>query len=379
MKTAFPFFTAILLFPILLSATGCRQTATQDPQLEAAIASVSTAKPEPVSTPTPEPEPTPVTETETGLRPYEVGKVMIIMYHGLIEENPPDYQRTSAGFKEDLQKMYDQGYRLISLSDLINNQITVPAGYTPVVLTFDDGLSTAFSLDEKDGQLVLRENCAVDIMTKFAEDHPDFGNKAAFFVNAYAEPFKGAGTYAERFQYLIGLGYELGNHTYEHANLSSLDAGQIQMQIGKVDQMIRENTTDYEPVSALAYPYGDRPVTELRPYALKGEYEGHSYHYAWAMRAGQSSASCVPNHVNFDSLNIPRVRGSDNTETDLGWLLRHFQEHPEQRYVSDGNPDTIAVPAEYAENVNMDSLGDKKLLLYDADGNVQKPDQIQGQ
>jgi hypothetical protein len=37
-----------------------------------------------------------------------------------------------------LQRLYDQEYRLLSLRDLVQNHITTPASFTPVVLTFGD-------------------------------------------------------------------------------------------------------------------------------------------------------------------------------------------------------------------------------------------------
>ena len=47
----------------------------------------------------------------------------------------------------------------------------------------------------------------------------------------------------------------------------------------------------------------------------------------------------------------------------MHWFLDHYDENPEYRFVSDGNPYTVSVPRELLHNVNMDSLGDKTLLV----------------
>jgi len=165
----------------------------------------------------------------------------------------------------------------------------------------------------------------------------------------------------------VDHGYDIGNHTYSHDHLSNLDAAGIQEQIGKVDQMIRENTNGYIPF-AFSYPYGERPVTDLRSYILSGVWSGAAYSYDFAVREGQSGAASVIGRSGFDPLNVPRVRASDNEDTDLGWTLRYYGEHPETRYISDGNPDRISVPAEYADNIDKDALEGKEIYIYNSNG-----------
>ncbi len=298
------------------------------------------------------------------VKPNVVGNVMVLMYHGLLPKKPhADYMRTINDFKSDLQKLYDGGYRLVSLSDLIENNISVPAGTTPVVLTFDDGLATAFSLVEKDGKLVPKEDCAVDIINKFSENHKDFGRAGIFFVNGNQTVFKGAGTIEQRFKYLVDNGYEIGNHTFSHKQLNKLNSQQLQAEIGKLDFHVDSFLPGYK-INAVAYPYGVRPRDNLLGYTISGEYDGRKYNYALGIKEGQTGASAAPNHKKFDPLNFPRVRGSDNAETDLGWQLRYFEKHPELRYISDGFPNRISVPKKYEGNVNMDSIGDKELYVY---------------
>ena len=326
---------------------------------------VPTVTPTPEPTPEPTPAPTPVNYTV--VKPYEVGHTMVLMYHGIVDERKPtnEYARTKDEFRSDLQALYDRGYRLLSLRDLMDNNVTTEAGYTPVVLTFDDGLASSFSLMEENGKLVPVPDCGLDILLKFAAEHPDFGMAATFYINGNNNPFQGAGTLAERLQFLIDNGCDVGNHTYSHADLPTLDAAGIQAELAIVDRMIRESLPGYAP-AGVAYPFGHRPQEEdLRPYILSGEHDGWTYTYDFALRVGQSGASTTPNRVTFEPLNLARVTGSQGWDTDLWWFLNRYDEHPEYRYISDGDPETIVVPRDSEANVVMESLGGKQLIIYD--------------
>ena len=300
----------------------------------------------------------------TAVRPYEVGQIMIIMYHGLVKTEAEEkiYQRSIDNFKNDLQTFYDRGFRLISMKDWLDNNISTPAGYTPLILTFDDGKSTSFSLEYADGKLRPSKDCAVDIMIKFYEEHPDFGNTAMFFINQ--SPFKGEGTLEEKFKFLLDHGYEIGNHTMNHRQLSKMNAVEIQNEIGGIDRLIKENAPGYKPC-AISYPYGERPLKALHELILNGVWEGGAYQYRAAVSVGQSGSPSAVNRIGFDPINVPRVRGSNNQETDMGWMLKQYESKPELRYISDGNPGRIAVPRQFAGNVDTDSLNGKELFLYD--------------
>ena len=315
--------------------------------------------------------------------PNEVGEIMILVYHGLHEERPGPYDRLTADFWDDLQNLYDQGYRLISMEDLINNNITTPRGYTPVVLSFDDGLPSAFSLKElEDGTLTPVPGTAVYIINAFYEMNPDFGRTAIFFVNGRAGTFQGAGTMEERFRFLIDHGFEIGNHGYTHANFATLDGRQLQREVGQLHQFISRYFPEYEPL-ALAYPFGIRPRPHLRHYALDGEYNGVSYSYPWALRVGNTGVPAMPYHINFDPSNVSRVVASDESTyyrivPDLGYLLRRFERYPHLRFISDGDPNTITVPRELVDYVNLHSLEGRTLVVYDRHEEEDAPEEDEG-
>lgn len=289
----------------------------------------------------------------------EIADIMIVMYHGIYETLEPEnrYHRSVQGFKDDLQSLYDNGYRVISLNDWINGNVNVEKGYTPVVITFDDGLSSAFSLEEVNGELVPAKNTAVDIMDKFYEEHPDFGKAATFFVYGDSDVFRGAGTVNERFEYLINNGYDIGNHTKSHKNLKKDNDATLQYQIGYMDNYIEWFAPNYT-VNSFAYPYGETPDDAYLSSVLSGKYENNTYNYNVALRASRSGGSTNPYNVGFNPSTVPRVRGTDNAVTDLGWSIKNYNDHPQLRYYSDGNPNTIVVPSEHADKVNMDAVPD---------------------
>ena len=367
-----------LVLALLVVLTACRgQTQTEETFVEAEVTLpvivddtvfvpgfvVPETSETPEATEVYEPEPVPIF-------PNEVGEIMILVYHGLHEAQPGPYDRLTADFWNDLQILYDQGYRLISLEDLINNNITTPAGYTPIVLSFDDGLPSAFSLKElEDGTLAPSPGTAVYILNAFYEKNPSFGRTAIFFVNAWRDPFEGAGTLEARFNYLIDNGFEIGNHSYNHLDFSRLNAQQLQQEMGSLDQFIRQHVPDYK-LFAMAYPFSIRPRQGLRHYALAGKYNDVSYRYAWALRVGNTGVPAVPYHIRFDPLNVSRVVPGDQSTPyrnvpDLGYLLRHFEAHPYLRFISDGDPETVTVPRSNVHYVNKYRLGDKKLVVYD--------------
>jgi len=101
-------------------------------------------------TPTPTPEPTPTIDLQS-VKPNEAGKIMVVMFHNFVESFTPksydkgEYTTTFSEFEKLLQDLYDRGYRLISMSDYLNNNISVPAGCIPIIFTFDDGTSGQFN------------------------------------------------------------------------------------------------------------------------------------------------------------------------------------------------------------------------------------------
>ena len=124
----------------------------------------------------------------------EKGKIIIAMYHKFADVETDEYSRSFENFEKDLEYMYELGYRTISLTDYLENNIKVPIGCTPIILTFDDGTKGQFNLIKDSGdKLIANPKSAVGIMEKFYKAHPDFGLNGTFYING-GSFFAGEGT-----------------------------------------------------------------------------------------------------------------------------------------------------------------------------------------
>src|SRR5690349_19612233 len=97
------------------------------------------------------------------LAPNELGRIPVFEYHLIVDKNGL-YERTQDGLRRDLETMYARGYRPISIAEMIDKKIDLPAGQSPVVLVFDDASPSQFRYIEKNGQLEIDPNSAVGIL-----------------------------------------------------------------------------------------------------------------------------------------------------------------------------------------------------------------------
>ena len=275
------------------------------------------------------------------LPPNELGRVMILEYHK-IDYPEERWTRTPENFRRDLETLYAKGYRLVTLGDLLDGRIALPAGTTPVVLTFDDSSPGQFRYLEQRGGLEIDAKSAVGILEAFARERPDFGRGATFFVLPAADPpnrlFNQPEHVTRKLQFLVSHGYEIGNHTLWHANLGKYDEATVRAQIAGAQAWIQRHVPDYRP-RTLALPHGvyPRDVT----WALSGSAKGVAYrHDGILMVAGGAAPS--PFSAAWDPVRLPRIQA---LESELRRWLGHFEQHPNERFVSDGDPGVVTVPA----------------------------------
>lgn len=294
------------------------------------------------------------------LRPDESGEVMIIMYHNLSETNTI-YSRTIESFKDDLQRLYDMGFSTVSMRDFINGNFNVEAGRTPVVLTFDDGHRSNFNYLESDDGLLIDPDCVVGILDAFYEENPSFGRTAIFYLNA-GNPFGQPKYIEQKLQYLFDHGYEIGNHAYNHENLTELDAEGIQRALGK--NILHFNKLNQNlMMDSLALPYGKSPQSEaLKSYIIKGQYEGVEYQNHIVLRVGWKPYIPVY-HVDFNESGVHRVQSGD-AHMQLSWWLDEYEKNPHRRFISDGLENRISVPTMNLNRINLDWLSDQELFEY---------------
>jgi peptidoglycan/xylan/chitin deacetylase (PgdA/CDA1 family) len=282
----------------------------------------------------------PVAASAGSLQPNELGRVMILEYHK-VDQPEERWTRTPANFRGDLERLWERGYRLVALNDLLDGRIAIPRGTTPIVLTFDDSSPGQFRLIERNGEWVLDPDCAVGILEAFERQHPEFGRAATFYVLPGADPpnrlFNQKELAGRKLQYLAAHGYEIGNHTLWHANLAKYPERVVRGQLATAQEWIQRHVPGYR-IRTLALPMGAYP-RDIR-WAIEGA-EGQTAYRHDAILQVAGGASPSPHARAFDPFHLPRIQA---IESELAHWLGYFDRNPQERYVSDGDASLITVP-----------------------------------
>ena len=286
----------------------------------------------------------------------ELGQIMVLEYHRIGPEGR--WSRSIPGFRQDLQALYSRGYYLTNLNDLLDRNIHVPAGKTPVVLTFDDSAAGQFGYIHTRQGDELDPNTAVGVITKFSEEHPDFGRAGTFYVNPNGKRDK---AWSKLLNEMVALGFELGNHTVSHPLLGKLSHEQVEAEIAGCQAWIDLNIPGYV-VRTMALPFGGYPMQgghRMDAWASDGEAKGVRYHHEALMEVG-SAPSASPFSARFNAMHIPRVQvwgAAGPGEPVFSYYLNNFDKHPEQRFVSDGDAGTVTIKKGHRSELNATSVG----------------------
>ena len=303
----------------------------------------------------------------------ELGKVPIMMYHGIKNMKNSDtdyiggnvdkdgYTRTAEAFRNDLDTYYEKGYRMIKLSDYINGDIDVEYGYSPIILTFDDGNENNIKVTglDNDGNIIIDPNSAVGILEEYKKKYPDYNVSAIFFItnNLFNQP-----EYDEKIiKWLVDNGYEVGNHTKGHNNFTNIDSNKTQEVVGfmynKLDSIIGDK---YSKIVALPFGSPYNKNHDNYKYIINGSYDGIEYETLAALRVGWEP-EVSPFNKNFDRTFLKRCRAYDNNgvDFDIEMTLRILDKN---RYISDGDIGTIVTSSNNSDIINT-SL-DRELILY---------------
>lgn len=284
----------------------------------------------------------------------ELGRIPVMMYHGIINMKDEEtkytggnvdkdgYQRTTESFKRDLEFYYKNNYRMIRLKDYIEGIIDVQLGYSPIILTFDDGLKNNINIlgIDEENELIIDPNSAVGILEQFKQTYPDYNITATFFVNGGL--FEQSEYNEKIFNWLINHGYDIGNHTYNHVDISKITESKTEEEIGKTYQKL-ENIIGNKYVDIVALPFGspyklDHPNFKK---VLTGTYQEKNYETSSTLRVGWES-DYSPFSTDFNKTFIKRIRAYDNNSKDFD-IEQNFKLLEKNRYISDGNKDTITI------------------------------------
>lgn len=371
--------TPIPTLPATPDPTGIGGMTDELPAATPAIAPTLAPTPEPTQAPASAGIMTP--EQLVQYQPNELGVVPVLEYHA-ITTNPEEeaqFVRMADDFRADLQWLYDNNFYVVPLRDVVNNTIAVPAGKHPVALTFDDGQSSQFRfIEDANGNLVPDPDTAIGILEAFYQEHPDFGGGGHFGIlvyNAFANPDESQEPYFhQKLEWMIERGYEIGNHTWQHTNLTDLEDDEFMMTVGEPILWANETLGDIpaNASSILTLPYGTSPDVEKRPGQRKMMREGFTYkgeelRIEAALLVGAEPA-VSPASALWDPMWIPRIQMFDES---VDFWFGIFERGDTILYVSDGNPDTIVVPMPLHPlldgQLDADALeaAGKTVILYD--------------
>ncbi len=277
----------------------------------------------------------------------ELGQVPVLMYHQLREDGGSLYDMSPEEFRADLIELFDGGYRPVTTAALVTREFDVPAGTTPVVLTFDDSVRNQAFLDD-DGE--LHPDSSMGILIDVAADYDDVEPVASLYLIT-SSLFGGTADGPDIVRALHEAGMELGNHTTTHPNLGRLSSAEVQDELSTAISMIGDIVPEAE-VSTLSLPLGVFP--EDRALATSGSGTDGDYAHDAVLLVGSNPAPS-PWHVDFDPQALPRIltlRDPGELQGSAWWLEQFEVAQTHQRYISDGNPATISFPADKADQLD---------------------------
>ena len=309
-------------------------TATPKAGQAATPIDASAALPNSVATATPMPTP----------RPYyadanEMGQVMVLMYHriGYPESR---YQRTPENFRSDLQRLYEAGYYPINFVDLATGLKEVPPAKKPVVLAFDDSDGSQFWVMP---DRTVDADSAFGILLNFHAQHQEeWPLRGTFFVlgDDSGDHYKifGQPEWAQqKLEVLVELGMEIGSHTVNHLDLSSLSEDRLEWELAMSKHVIEELVPDYT-VQSMSVPFGGFPWTI--EYLKAGQWGDYGYAYT-GNAAAWGGPSVSPFHDDFNPYKVARI---EVTDIWFDHWLTYFEQNPDKYYISDGDPGRLTFP-----------------------------------
>ena len=285
--------------------------------------------------------------------PNELGRIPILEWHQVVDADG-SYKVSRERFRAELADLHARGYVPVSLADLLDKRMNLPAGTSPVLFTFDDASPSQFRYREQNGTLVIDPTSAVGILMDFIKSHPDWKPRGlfcalpaanaghAFFGDKGIDGQKTAWRFP-KLQFLVAQGFELCNHTLWHAKLSKYSDAVVQEQLARGAQAIDSAVPGYR-VRGFALPYGLWPKN--RALTLKGSWRDvkgkrdvtYTHEAVFEVAGGPARSPYDPQ---FNAHALPRVplQGGTKLSTTLDAMDKAG---PLARYVSDGNAKTVA-------------------------------------
>jgi hypothetical protein len=301
----------------------------------------------------------------TQLPPNELGRIMVLEYH---RTGSPEgeFVRTLDNFRKDLKALHDAGYRPVTMRQVLEGNIDIPRGTTPVVFTMDDATRGQFYY-RPDGS--IDPNTMMGSWVSFKEQNPSWGPGGMVWciLPAAAHPSNFFGetkdrdtpreqreaTIRKKMEFIVQNGHEVCNHTLYHARLDRASSAQQAMDwIGIGEDSIKAYLpADYDIVT-FALPLGMWP--DQKSAAWEGTYRNGKRYENKVVLEVSGGPSVTPWDTRWDPHSVDRFIVAPGA---LEAQLRRWEADPTHRYVSDGDPRTISYPASQAQYLNRSALG----------------------
>lgn len=346
----------MLIGSILVTLVGCASDAAPEPPIEGG-ADTGVAAGEPLARADSALAAVPAGPV-TSFPPNELGNILVLEYHRLGEPEG-EFVRKAENFRKDLQALYEGGYRPVTMREVLDGDIDIPSGTTPVVFTIDDSSRGQFYLLE-DG--TIDPNSMVGMWESFRDANPAWNNGAVWCIlpaadhpsNFFGEKTskdvprtEREATIRRKMEHLISHDHEVCNHTLYHARLDrARDDAQVQEFIGRGEDSIQVYLPEDYDIVTFALPLGMWPKN--RELAWTGEYNGSRYEYRAVLEV-TGDANESPFDQRFDPHSVDRFIVAPGR---LERQLERWARDPHDRYISDGDPATISVPVGSADQVD---------------------------
>lgn len=263
----------------------------------------------------------------------EMGYIPILSYHR-IGSPEGEYTRTPENLRQDLALLAEEGFYPLNVRDLVAGNVDIPAGKSPVVLTFDDSSPDQYRILDNGS---LDPDCAVAILQEAVETGR-WAPRASFFCDFDVPPFGQGDRVREKLRNLVDWGYEVGSHTLSHLNMKKASLEETARELAEAQKRLQDLIGNGYAVVSLAVPYAAYPADDS--ILASGEYQGLRYSYSAALSLGGTPAYS-PFSTKFRLLHLPRIMV---TADALERVLAQLKPGSPLRYVSDGDPLTVSAP-----------------------------------
>jgi len=177
-----------------------------------------------------------------GLKAHGYQTVPILTYYGFSKNKTDEQTVSETNFKEQMQYLKDNGYRVIGLDqflDFLDFKTQIPE--KSVVITFDDGRRSLYDI-------------AFPVLK-------DYGFRAVLFIRTDFIGGKDAVSW-EQLREMAENGFDIQSKAKTHRDMTRLNKGEsfeeyfkaVQMEIVQSKQIIEKRLN--HPCQYLAYPYG---------------------------------------------------------------------------------------------------------------------------